>query len=381
MRNNTVKYRMSKDNCSREGGKTRRITLKILSGSPSSRQFIFYLLVSTLLACNNSSNKPDVSDIKMDVTIERFDKAFFSIDTTNIEASLKSLHTKYPDFYEVYSRFMTPIDFMMGQQGMDEEKAVLTYYRNIKPLYDQVQKKYADLGSLQNDLQKSLKYVKYYFPSFKKAAVFTSVENFNPDDPLEVYGTAFYHDTLIISLQMFLGQDFAGYDPSQYPEYLRRRFEAPFIVPNSMRMVAASIYADTVETNSLIETMVERGKQWFLMKKFLPDTPDSLITGFSGLQSEFVDKNEGNLWARFLENTPDPYTVNQERLKNYLGEGPFTEDMPHDNNGNGTPGNIGQWIGWKIVEKFAANNSKLSLQEVLNTPAKKIFQEAKYKPK
>jgi uncharacterized protein YjaZ len=38
-------------------------------------------------------------------------------------------------------------------------------------------------------------------------------------------------------------------------------------------------------------------------------------------------------------------------------------------------------MGWRIVQKFAANNSKMSIQDILVTPAKKIFQEAKYKPK
>jgi uncharacterized protein YjaZ len=106
-----------------------------------------------------------------------------------------------------------------------------------------------------------------------------------------------------------------------------------------------------------------------------------LITGYTKNQTEFIEKNEGNIWSEFLKSTPDPYTLDQERLKNYLGEGPFTQDMPHDLEGNGTPGNIGQWMGWRIVKKFADNNSKMSVQEILATPARKIFQEAKYKPK
>jgi hypothetical protein len=127
--------------------------------------------------------------------------------------------------------------------------------------------------------------------------------------------------------------------------------------------------------------MIERGKQWYLLDKFLPDVPDSLKTGFSKAQTEFVKKNEGNIWAEFLKDTPDPYTVDQERLKNYLGEAPFTQDMPHDLEGHGTPGNIGQWMGWRIVQKFAEKNPKMQVQEILATPAKKIFQGAGYRPK
>jgi len=338
------------------------------------------LLILVLISCNNS-NKPNVSDIKVDIKIERFDKDFFSIDTNHLDRSLNALNKNYPAFFPLYVQFLSPIDPMVKQEGKTYEEAVRIFYRTIKPLADAAEKKYSNLDNVQNGLEKSFKYVKYYYPSFKTPAVIASVESFNPDDPQEVYGTTFYHDTLIVSLQMFLGKDFDGYDPVQYPDYLRRRFSEEYIVPNSVRAVVNDIYPDTSASASLIEIMIERGKQWYLKEKFLPDAPDSLITGFSKSQTEFVEKNEGNIWAQFLKDTPDPYTLDQERLKNYLGEGPFTQDMPHDLQGNGTPGNIGQWIGWRIVKKFAENNSKMSVQDILATPAKKIFQEAKYKPK
>ena len=342
-----------------------------------------FVLASLILfaSCNNSTGKPDVSDIKMNIRIERFDKDFFSVDTNNIAASLNKLSKKYPDFLKLYSEFLSPVNFMVQQQGKSYEEAVKIYYRNIRPLYDDVQKKYNNLDEVQTGLQKSLKYVKHYFPSYKIPVIVSSVESLNPENPTEIYGAALYHDTLIISLQMFLGKNYAGYDPTRYYDYVRRRFEPFFIVPNSIRAVAGTIYPDTTETSSLIEAMIEKGKQWFLMKKFLPGTPDSLITGYNESQSRFILRNEGNIWTEFLKNTPDPFTADQERFKNYIGEAPFTQDMPHDLEGNGTPGNIGQWTGWKIVEKFAAENSKMDVQEVLNTPAKKIFQEARYKPK
>lgn len=345
------------------------------------RLSLLSLLILFLISCNNSNNKPDVSGIKLNVRIDRFDKDFFSIDTNHLDQSLNALNRKYPDFFPLYVQFLSPIEPMVKQQGKTYDEAVRIFYRTIKPLADAVEKKYNNLNDVQSKLERSFKYVKHYHPSFQTPAVVASVESFNPDDPQEVYGTTFYHDTLIISLQMFLGKDFGGYDPVQYPDYLRRRFTEEYIVPNSIRAIVNDLYPDTSETASLIEIMIERGKQWFLKQKFLPDAPDSLITGFSKSQTEFVEKNEGNIWTEFLKDTPDPYTLDQERFKNYLGEAPFTQDMPHDLQGNGTPGNIGQWLGWRIVKKFAENNSKMSVQDILATPAKKIFQEAKYKPK
>ncbi len=334
-----------------------------------------------LASCNNSNDKPDVSNIKVDVSIARFDKDFFTMDTVRLKESLNGLQQKYPAFLRLYSEFLSPINPMVQQQGRTYEEAVSVYYATIKPLYEAVSRKYGSLDAVDTDLEKGLKYIKHYYPSFKIPAVVASVESFNPDNPQQVSGTTYYHDTLIISLQMFMGKDFVQYDESLYPDYIRRRFTELFIVPNSIRAIANDIYPDTSQSASLIEQMIEKGKQWFLLDKFLPDTPDSLITGYNESQSKFVEKNEGNLWGEFLKNTPDPYTVDQERLKNYLGEAPFTADMPHDLEGNGTPGNIGQWIGWRIVQKFAEKNAEMSVQEILATPAGKIFQEAKYKPK
>ena len=49
--------------------------------------------------------------------------------------------------------------------------------------------------------------------------------------------------------------------------------------------------------------------------------------------------------------------------------------------GENSPGNIGQWIGWQIVKAYVEKNTSLKPEEVMRTDAKKIFDEARYKPK
>ena len=116
------------------------------------------------------------------------------------------------------------------------------------------------------------------------------------------------------------------------------------------------------------------------MKKFLPDTPDSLITGYSAQQTAWVNSEEGNIWG-YINQNENLFSVEQVTIQTYIGEAPFTQSMPHGNNGEGAPGNVGPWIGWRIIEKFEERHPKLSVQQILRTPAKKIFEEAKYKPK
>jgi hypothetical protein len=336
----------------------------------------FYLaVIVSLLSCSDKGDAPDVSGIKADITIQRFDRDFFSLDTTQLQTSLTQLQKKYPSFLQTYFEYFAPVRDMAEQQGISFETALVQYFRFMKPLQQAVAQKFPEVSGVEKDLEAHFRYVKYYFPRFKIPAVLTSVESLNPENPTEIYGTTYYHDSLFISLQMFLGKDYPAYDPTQYPDYLRRRFEPAFIVPNSMRAIAGGLYSDSAHGASLIEKMIEKGKQWWLMKKFMPDTEDSLITGYTAQQTKDLKREEGNIWGH-INQTEDLFSTYPVTVQTYIGEAPFTQTLPQ-----AAPGNIGPWIGWRIIQKFEEKNSKLSVEQVLRTTALKIFEEAKYKPK
>lgn len=335
----------------------------------------FPFLVILFFSCSNKKSAPDVSGIKMDVTVHRFDRDFFAMDTTQVQASLQQLEKKYPAFLPVYFEYFAPVNEIAQQQNISFDAALVQYYRFIKPLAVEAQRRFSSLDEVEKDLEANLRYVKHYFPAFKTPAVFTSVESLNPENPNEIFGTTYFQDTLIISLQTFLGSNYQAYDPTQYPDYIRRRFEPQFIVPNSIRAIVGELYADTSESASLIEQMIEKGKQWWLMKKLLPDTPDSLITGYTARQMQDVQREEGNIWGVITQNE-NLFSIEPVAIQTYIGEAPFTPTLPQ-----GAPGNIGPWIGWRIIEKFEEENPDLTVDQVLRTTAKKIFQLAKYKPK
>ena len=334
-----------------------------------------FILILLLVACNNKRDKPDVSDIKVDVQIQRFENVFFAMDTTRLQASLQAVEQKYPAFLPVYFKYFAPVKDMAQQGGIAFDGALRQYLHNIRPLAADAEKAYPSVDKIKSGLDENLRYVKHYFPSFNVPAVLTSVESLNPENPTEVYGTTYYNDTLVISLQMFLGKDYPAYDPAQYPDYLRRRFEPSYIVPNCLRAIATDLYADSTEGASLIEQMIEKGKQWWLLKKFLPGTPDSLITGYTAQQTKDLAREEGNVWG-ILSQNENLFSIEPATIQTYIGEAPFTQTLPQ-----GAPGNIGPWIGWRILNKFESDHPKMSVEQILHTTAKKIFEEAKYRPK
>ncbi len=62
-----------------------------------------FILVCLFFSCNNN-NIPDVSNIKVDLKIQRFEKSFFSIDTTNIINELQRLQIEYPVFINAFTQ-------------------------------------------------------------------------------------------------------------------------------------------------------------------------------------------------------------------------------------------------------------------------------------
>lgn len=335
--------------------------------------FAALALSAVIVSCkNNDEKKPDISQVKAEVNILRFDRDFFNLDTLQAAASLQKLQQQYPSFAQNFFEFYTPIG-MHARQGAPLETVVTGYIRSIKPMYDILAKKYSDLSWLEKELSLAFRYTKHYFPSFKQPVVISTVEALSPDDADEIYGTVYFSDTLTISLQMYAGNDFAGYDPRYYFDYLRRRFEPVYITRNAMRTVVNTWFPQK-RSLTLINDMIETGRRLYVLDKLLPDTPDEIILGYTKQQYEDCVNKEKVIWSHFLNNqllySEEP-AINRE----YVGEGPFTKEL-----GTDSPGNIGAFTGWQIVKKYMKKHSGTSLEQLLNTDPAEIFSEANYKP-
>ena len=330
-----------------------------------------FLIFILLIGCTDSEG-PDVSNIKVDVPIERFDKSFFALDTNNIAAGLNVLMKNHPDFY---TDFMRQI---LGVSGADTNNVTQDiskiFIRGYSSMYHDLSKQFANVSWLQKDIQKGFQYVKYYFPEYKTPKVILFM------GPLDAPGVALTGSGIAVGLHQFGGKDFPAYQSMEaqqlFPDYISRRFEPQYIVVNCMKAVIEDIYPDRSGANGLVEQMIEKGKQWWLLDKFLPGRPDSLKTGFTKQQLNWCEANEGMIWSEIITTQKDLYTKDPMAIQNYLGEAPFTQSL-----GPSSPGNIGQWVGWQIVKKFADQNSSMKVADILNTNARKILEGSKYKPK
>lgn len=340
-------------------------------------RFIVLLAVFFLVSCNNKSDGPDISEIKANIKLERFERDFFSLDSNNLLPGLNRLNEKYPG--------LTPL-FIQNILGLDSATILPGVKRFINLsqfLYDSVNNVFRNTDGIKKDFETAFRYIKYYFPEYKERNVFTLI---GPVDLLAKTTNGYSPDFLGpdfigISLQFYLGKDFSLYKDPYFidnvtPQYRSRRFSKEYIIGDAMQLIVDDLFPDRSNGKPLIEQMIERGKQWWLLDKFLPGVPDSVKTGYTRQQLEWCSENEGLIWSYFVKNE-DIYSINPATIQNYIGESPFTQGFSQEL----SPGNLGQWIGWRIVSKFAGKNPGMKPEDIMRTEARKILDEARYKPK
>jgi hypothetical protein len=253
-------------------------------------------------------------------------------------------------------------------------KNLKLFIRDYSILAAEAGKKFSDVSGIQKELIYSFKLTKYYFPNYKlPASIITFI------GPVEGYGAVLTNDGAAIGLQQHMGKDFplynAAYVREIYPAYHIRRFAPEYIPVNTMKNIVEDLFPTKKQSIPLVEIMIEQGKKLYLLKKLMPNTSDTLITGYTKNQLEGSLENEGLIWNFFVQNDllyqADPFVI-----RDYINDGPKTAAL-----GEASPGNIGQFVGWQIIKEYLSKHEDVTVQQLMQTKASVIFNEARYKPK
>lgn len=326
------------------------------------------LAAITLFSCRDK-NVPDVSNIKVDLTVHHFEQDFFAIDTNNLMGSLQQVGAKYPVFLGDFL-----YNIMELQDTSAQTQALLKkFIADYRPVKDSADKVFKDFDGIEKEVKKGLQFVKYYFPAYKPP-----VQLITYIGPMEGYSDVITRDALAVGLQLHMGSHYSLYSSSigqsVFPAYISRRFTPDYVAVNCIKNIINDIAPEKSGSAPLVEQMVEKGKRLYVLDRLLPHTDDTIKTGYTAKQLQGCIKNEGNIWNFFLTNNL-LYNIDPGQIKSFMEEAPNTPEM-----GEGSPGAIGVFVGWRIVQKYMDKNEKLSLNELLHKDPKQLFEESKYRP-
>lgn len=339
--------------------------------------------VIIFISCNNAKNIPDVSSIKVNLEVKRFEQDFFAIDTNKVAESIKLIQQKYPEFLP---------DFVENILGLDmdsllipnnaQDKAVSSFIHDYTTMKDSSDLMYKNFDKETAEIKKGLQFVKYYFPQYQLPQyiiTFIGPINANFETSFGTQSDILTSHALGIGLHLHLGSNFFFYKSAegeeQYPDYIANTFDAEHIPVNCMRNIIDDMYHDKSNGKTLIEQMVDKGRRLFLLTKFLPTTPDYICLDYTEAQMKDVYKNEAVIWDFFLNNDLLNNT-DQNIIKNYIGESPKTQELGED-----APGNLGAFSGLQIVRKYMEKYPETTLPELMNMEPREIYTKTKYKPR
>lgn len=336
------------------------------------RFFLMALLFAVVLTgCKNKNNAPDVSNVKVELTTQRFEQDFFAIDTTQLIPQLDKVISRYPSFGE---NFLTTILNTDPNWPADSAasyiKSFMSAYRNV---FDSSRKLFSDFTPYEKQIKKSVQYLQYYFPEYpapKKIITYIG--------PLDGYGDILDTDAFIVGLHQHMGNNFSMYKTEMvrttYPDYISNRFTPDYIPINCMKNIVLDMYPEKIEDKTLVIQMVEKGKRLFLLQKLVPFAKDFQLIGYTEKQLDESLQREAVIWDLFVQNN-FLQSIDNNVIKNYIGESPKTSEL-----GEASPGNIGSFSGWQIVKKYMSLFPETTLEQLMTTDPETIFQKAKYKP-
>jgi hypothetical protein len=330
-------------------------------------KFLSIAATVLLFSCQSFQKTPDVSAIDVPLTPIRFEQAFFAIDTLKLDASLQKLAGQEHFFTQ---DFLYNILATTPQTASKDLPQFMSAYQSM---YKQVSTQFASIKAEEAAIKEGLQYVKYYFPDYKLPTKLITFIG-----PINSFGNIITIDALAVGLQMYLGKKDPIYlteeGQSLYPVYVSRRFERAYMATNCMKNIIDDLYPLQDAGAPLCEQMVEAGKRLYFLKKVLPNEADSIVTGYTAAQLEGCYKSEKDIWSFFVQNNL-LYEKDPSLIGDYMHDGPNTAVF-----GDSSPGFIGQFVGYRIVEAFLEKNKETSLDKLLKIPAKIIFEQAKYKP-
>lgn len=339
--------------------------------------FFIIMLIAAICftACRGDKDKniPDVEGLDVAVEVHRFEQDLFAIDTNNVRAGISQLEEKYPDFTDFYLTHALQLKKPWDTIGAYREytKGFLTY-PFVRELHHKVDSVYGDFSSVEKELEKGLKFYKYYFPEKEIPDFYTFLSEFTYGIVIPPKG-----NSIAIGLDLFLGENFEPYyfPPLSLPKYLARTHDKTHLPTKVFKGMVEDLVGP-VRGSRFIDHIINNGKKLYILDQLLPYTPDSIKLGYTASQLEWIEIYELDVWAYLLKEQL-MYSDDYKKYKSLVSPAPRSSGMPE-----ASPGEAGNWIGWQIVRAYMRRHPETTLQQLISIEdPQEILDKSKYKPK
>ena len=300
------------------------------------------------------------------VRIARVDLDLIAFDTLKADAELEKLFQKYPDFMPLYFSEMLELP-------VTDKKLLADQLRTFRAdtVFSQVNAdvlaQFDDISDIEAELTDSYAYIRHYFPEVALPELYFFVSGFNRS---VVITPAF----IGVGVDMYLGSDYPRYSDISY-KYMTYNMRRESIAVDVVSAILFSHFPSDVKNDRLLDNMLYRGKLLYVLSAVMPDRKPHDIMGYTKFQWEWSRKYESEIWNSILDHN-DLYSSDLMLIRKYLNDAPFTAPVSQE-----SPGRLGAWVGWQIVDAWMEKQKDISLSDLLKEHNyQKILDESGYQP-
>ena len=327
---------------------------------PANYSQLLIVLLATLFfhACRQ---QPEVS-----IKFERLEQSLFTIPIDSIPTAIPRLEQQYGELFDLYSSRVISIGTPRDPEYAEELTKFLTD-SYMYSAYKRVMEVYPDLKDIETGLSKAFSIYRKECPDMVIPSVYTLTSGFNQ--------SMITSDTILaIALDKYLGRDEDMYFRMDLANYQRYTMDRKYLASDCMKawLLTEFPYNDSID--NVLTNILYQGKLMYALHQLLPETPDSLIFGYTPDQVRWCRNNTAQMWT-FLVEKKMLYSTDYLTLNKLIGPAPFCALFTRE-----SPGRAAIWLGYQIVASYMKNN-KVTLEALLqDNDYQQMLAKAKFKP-
>ena len=321
-----------------------------------------------LLGSCSKSNRFEIDTAKnrVEVKIHRFDKDLLSIDTTKMKAGVDRLYARYPDFLPVFTA--TILD-----TAATDTPAVRNLFHQflVDTAFKAVNKKalntFSDITDIEKQVSDAYTYIHFYFPEVKLPEIYFFVSGFNR-------AVMINNKFIGVGTDFYLGSNYPGYKDFTY-QYMLKNMRRECVATDLVSTTLFRMFVMNSSEYRLLDNMLFRGKIMYLLSVFMPNEKPEDIMGYTPEQWKWSKTNEKQIWGYMIDQK-HLFSTDVQLIRKYMNDAPFTAPVSQD-----SPGRLGTWLGWQIVESYMNKNPNATLTDLMKiNNYQKMLEASGYRP-
>ncbi|MCH2233920.1 MAG: hypothetical protein MK078_06660 [Crocinitomicaceae bacterium] len=331
-------------------------------------KFVLLLTLISMIGCSSDPLLVDVSAVEHEMSFERLDQEMLDVkNVTEMNELNASMIERGGELYEFYVSGM----LMSGSVYDDSVANYLMLFRNdpiIEDVFVDIDSTFGNTALLEGEILDLFKHLKYHLP---KKPMPNQVIFYNSAFNAGVTSTG---TNIGIGLDMYLGENNNIVQRLGFPLYMKAKMDKDYLLIDVAHSWLITNVLPLSKGETFLEEMIYYGKLRYAIEAGLPELEDSRIMRYTQEEFDFCMASEYDFW-QYLVDMDWIYTTDMKVKMRFFNEAPETVGI------EGSPGRVGQFIGWRMIKNYAELNPDVTFADILfSTPDNKILKAYKPQP-